>query len=354
MRYHKLKFPRDEKAHNNAIEWWYFNGNLKDKVGNQYAFMNCLFKTEVKRFFHIPFLRHFKYLHFSHSLLSDIKNQKFYPRLNSKVTISKDSFSKSLLFVKYSLNKFFWNVIEQTKKNKYHMKTEDMDLFLESTKKPLLEGGKGFLTLGSKKTYYYSLTNLKTSGRIKIKDKWIEVTGKSWADHQWANISIVEGKWTWFSIQLEDDTEIICCEYGHGKKFYFAGISYPDGNQKHFSKVHLKVVGDKWRSERTKITYPLSWEIEIPSEKINLKIQPLIKNQEMVAGIINYFEGPIKIRGTIKKKKVLGKGFIELVGYSSDRVGIDFLKEKISKKINLVGIFMKNIFVKRNKNLKDI
>ena len=50
-----IKFPEDELAHNHIIEWWYFNGHLKDKKGNEYAFMNCLFKADVKKV-KIPFL----------------------------------------------------------------------------------------------------------------------------------------------------------------------------------------------------------------------------------------------------------------------------------------------------------
>ena len=56
MGYKKIKFPEDELAHDNIIEWWYFNGNLKDKKGNEYAFMDCLFKADINRV-KIPFLK---------------------------------------------------------------------------------------------------------------------------------------------------------------------------------------------------------------------------------------------------------------------------------------------------------
>ena len=55
MKYKTIKFPEDEKPHNNFIEWWYYNGHLKDGEGNTYAFMNCLFKVDVKKV-KIPFL----------------------------------------------------------------------------------------------------------------------------------------------------------------------------------------------------------------------------------------------------------------------------------------------------------
>lgn len=333
MRYKKIKFPKDELAHDNITEWWYFNGNLKDKKRNKYAFMNCLFKVNVNKV-KIPFLRvPFKTAYFSHSLLSDIKNKKFYPEVNPFSLVSTDSFSKPLLFINYtnpSLNGYINYVIENLEKLKYHIKTKDIDLILTSIKKPLLEGGKGFINLKPKKTYYYSLTNLQTKGRIKIKGKWIDVTGKSWMDHQWADIPYSENKWTWFSIQLKNNIEIVCFEYGNGKnKTYLASISYPNNKQKHFSEVEFKPFVKKWKSKKTGIIYPLSWEIKIPKEKITLKVRPLINNQEVNFGTINYFEGPLNVKGKIGKQKVKGEGFMELVGYPSDYTKVKFLKEEI-------------------------
>jgi len=351
MKYKKIKFPEDELAHKNIIEWWYFNGNLKDKKGNEYAFMNCLFKVKVDKV-KIPFLKvPLKTAYFSHSLLSDIKNKKFYSEVNPLSIVSTDSFSKPLLFIEYtqpSLNGYISYIIEKTEKSKYHIKTKDMDLTFISTKTPLLEGGKGFVSLNPKETYYYSLTNLKTRGKIKIKGKWIEVKGKSWMDHQWADVPYEGDKWTWFSIQLENNMEIVCFEYDDKKnKTYLASISYPNSKQKHFSEIKLKPLGEKWKSKRTGTIYSLSWEIEIPSEKIKLEVQSLIKNQEMNFGTINYWEGPLKVKGAIKNKKVKGKGFMELVGYPSDYTKMKYLRDETA------SVMKKSLFyIKKELNNK--
>jgi len=78
-------------------------------------------------------------------------------------------------------------LIKKINETEYILKNEDINLSLNSAKKPLLVGGNGYLDLHSKTTYYYSLTNLKTEGKIKINNKWIKVRGKSWMDHQWAD-----------------------------------------------------------------------------------------------------------------------------------------------------------------------
>lgn len=359
MKYKKIIFPKDEQAHNNIIEWWYFNGNLKDGNGDKYAFMDCLFKVDVKRV-NIPFLKlPFKTAYFSHSLISDIKNKKCYREVNPLSVVSADSFSKPLLFINYtspSLEGYTNYVIENIGKSRYHIKTRDIDLILTSKKKPLLEGGKGFVDLNPDKTYYYSLTNLKTKGRIRIKNRWIEVTGKSWMDHQWADVPYNENKWTWFSIQLSNNTEIVCFEYDEGKsKTNLASISYPDNRQKHLYEVEFKSLKNKWRSRKTGTTYALSWEISIPSEKITLRVEPLINNQEINFGTINYWEGPLKVKGKIDKKKVEGEGFMELVGYPSDYTKISFLRDETARIIKISSSYItKEIKKRKIKVVNDI
>ncbi|HHE76403.1 MAG TPA: hypothetical protein ENL27_00195 [Candidatus Parcubacteria bacterium] len=342
-----IKFPKDEQAHNCIIEWWYFNGHLKDKQGNNYAFMNCLFKADVKKV-KIPFLTKvpIKILHFSHSVFSDIKNEEFYPSIDYISIISEDSFSKPLLFINYTnpmvITGYTNCVIEETEKFVYHLKDKNVDLKLTSVKKPLLVGGSGYVNLQTKKTYYYSLTNLKTEGRVKVKGKWIDVVGKSWMDHQWANTSYSKDKWTWFSIQLNNEIEIICFEYENkGAKTFLASVSYPDGRQEHFNKVQFIPLGMNWTSPKTKATYPLTWRIKTPSRNIDLEVAPLIKEQEMLFGSINYWEGPLKVTGSFNGKKAKGVGFMELLGYPSKYNNAKYVKDKLEKFMNQVFSYAK-------------
>ncbi|HTW97107.1 MAG TPA: lipocalin-like domain-containing protein, partial [Candidatus Methylomirabilis sp.] len=77
-----IKFPRDGQAHDKIVEWWYFNGHLQSAAGGRYAFMDCLFKVDARRI-KLPLLAApFRQVYFSHSLLSDIKRQKFYPEID--------------------------------------------------------------------------------------------------------------------------------------------------------------------------------------------------------------------------------------------------------------------------------
>ena len=346
--YKPIKFPEDESAHDAIVEWWYFNGHLKDKRGDEYSYMDCLFKVDVKKV-KIPFLSKIplKTSYFSHSLVSDLKNKNFQHRMTPFSVVSDDSFSKSLLHINYinpEIKNGYTNcVIEKTDELKYRLKNEAIDFILTPVKKPLLEGGKGFCDLNSKATYYYSLTNLKTEGRIKIKNKWVDVSGKSWMDHQWADVSYSKDRWDWFSVQLDNDTEMVCFMYDDGqKKTYLASISYPDNTQEHYDNIKIIPLKGYWTSLKSKACYPLLWEIKIPAKNIHLLLSAKIENQEMLFGSINYWEGPLTVSGLFEDKKVNGVGFMELVGYPSQYNNAKYIRDEIGKTASRVISSMKN------------
>jgi predicted secreted hydrolase len=335
-----IKFPADESAHDYIVEWWYFNGHLQDADGNGYAFMDCLFKVDVEKV-KIPFLSRIplKTTYFSHSQLSDIKQRSFNDRIAPFSVISDDSFSKEQLYINYinpEIKNGYHNcIIEKVGASKYHIKNEDIDLTMTPMKECLLEGGDGYVNLHSRSAYYYSLTNLKTEGRIKVADKWLDVTGKSWMDHQWANASYSKDRWDWFSIQLDDDTEIVCFVYDDGKdKTYLADISYPDGHREHHAAVEIIPSEKHWVSPKSKASYPLAWQIKIPAKAIELNLTAKIENQEMLFGSINYFEGPVSVEGSFGGTAVRGDGFMELVGYPSEYSNIKYITDEVSDMVS--------------------
>lgn len=334
-----IKFPKDESIHNHMVEWWYFNGHLKDKNGRHYSFMDCLFKVNIKKL-GVPFAdkMNFKNFYFAHSIVSDIKGKKNNKDIKNSALVSKDSFKRPLLFVNYTdlapIHGYGNSIMEETKSFSYRIKNDNLDLNMELTKKPLLEGGKGFTNVCGNKSFYYSLTNLKTSGIIVMDKKIIEVSGKAWMEHQWTNSTgYYNDRWNWFSIQLDDNTEIACCEYISGdKRDYWADILYPNNKQESLKILRLKP--DKiWKSRETKEEYPLQWELELPEKKIKLKISALMDDQEVKAGFAKYWEGPTKVVGTFGRKKVKGLGFMELVNHASPygNYSIEEIKKTISK-----------------------
>ncbi|MCX8147072.1 MAG: hypothetical protein N3D84_01245 [Candidatus Woesearchaeota archaeon] len=339
MKYRKIRFPKDELPHNNIIEWWYFNGHLCDKKGKSYAFMDCLFRADAKRS-KIPLIEKIplKHVYFAHSLLSDIGNKKAYKDILPLAVVSEDSFSRGLLFVNYtapSLKGYLNYEINELEKFKYRVKSRFFDLLLEATKKPLLEGGRGFLNLDSKQTYYYSLTHLKAKGFVILGRKRIEVKGIAWMDHQWADEHYSSDIWSWFSIQLNNGVEIVCFEYDDKKKkTYLAGIVDKRGRSHHTKNVKFEHLGKYWVSKKTGAKYPMSWRISIPSYKIIIEAEAILKDQEMLFSAINYWEGPLRVNAKIKGRDVKGKGFMELVAYPMKKSLVKVYRDELRKTIS--------------------
>ncbi|MEK6875744.1 MAG: lipocalin-like domain-containing protein [Nanoarchaeota archaeon] len=294
----RVKLPEDENPHKNqAIEWWYFNGFLEGK--NKYAYMTCFFKANRKklnlRFLELPT----KDVYFSHSLLYNLTTKRIIKDVLPIVIPSKDIFSRKQLFINYffPLRTNFINYEILRQKDGLRVKNKFLDLNMKSMKKPLLEGGTGFLDLGQKTTYYYTYSNLKTEGFIGSEF----VKGKSWHDKQWSTKGFMKDYWLWFSLQMPNNTEIVCFDY-KGKKL--ATISYPNNKQKTVVPEFFPI-GKPWKSKKSGNEYVLEWKIKIG--EFEIKTKPIIKDCEVNFGTINYWEGPI----TIHVNGIKSHGFME-------------------------------------------
>lgn len=345
MKSRRIRLPEDTQAHGAIIEWWYFNGHLRGANGKHYAFMDCLFRADINKV-GIPYLKNLfsrsaagKYVTFAHSVFSDLAARKSHKNVQNISLSSRDSFTRPLFYAAYldpiSLGGgFFVNEMAETKPGTFHVKTEWMDLVMSSRKQPLLEGGKGFVSVRNRKSFYYSLTDLETTGVVRSNNRWIPVAGTSWMDHQWADVAYAKDRWTWFSIQLDGGIDIMCVEYDDGKsKDYLVDIMDRHGQSFHGKSFALAHGGTKFKSHATKAEYPLSWKISIPEYKLALTTSAILPDGEMIFGGINYWEGPIAVSGTIGSKKITGKGFMELAGYPSDYNFLLLTGKNINKKL---------------------
>lgn len=330
---HKVILPKDNGPHDFIVEWWYFNGHLYDEKGKEYSFMDCFFKVDLSKV-NIPHIaphliqdvfKNGEYFHFAHSVVSDISRNKNYKEIQNISLLSSDSFKKDLLFINYKnahlVGEGLNGEIIEVKPNDFYIKTKNISLNLESKKKPLLEGGHGYVGTPEAGSYYYSFTDMEVDGSLSLEGKNIKVKGKAWMDHQWANATYKgkKDKWTWFSFNLENGTEIMCVEYDTITGIdILVDIIDKNGNQTQYKKANIIPLHKFWKSKKTKANYPLSWKIEIPEGNIVIKAEAMMKDQEMIFGQINYWEGPMKVVTTMNGKKIKGRGFTELVGYESD------------------------------------
>jgi predicted secreted hydrolase len=117
-----------------------------------------------------------------------------------------------------------------------------------------------------------------------------------------------------------------------------------NGNQNQYKKANIKPGAKKWKSNKTKAEYPLSWSIEIAEADILITTTSEVKDQEMIFGQINYWEGPMKVKAKINGEHSVGKGFMELVGYPSNYNYLFVAGEEIEENIfNKIKKFFKKI-----------
>jgi len=308
-----IRFPADEQAHPTIVEWWYLNGHLRASNGDRYQFMTCLFKADPRKI-KLPF---FKYLplktaYFIHEIITDLQAKRTYRKIIPLALASPESFSRPLLYVQAAN----WNLSEH-QPFAYTLTTPHLKLNLQSQKPPLLENQTGYIDLKVKDTYYYTLSRLAPRGEITIGDRTIPIMdGVAWLDHQWANCGFqpADDIWTWFSLQLENGLEVVAFRYGGKTVTELATASFPDGKTKTTGTLSLEPIGKPWVSPQTGATYSLSWRVKLPEFDFDVTVRPLHERQEMVFGVLNYWEGGIEVTGTHNGQSIRGVGFLELAG----------------------------------------
>ena len=204
-----------------------------------------------------------------------------------------------------------------------------VDLTLEQSQPPALQGDHGLSAKSAapgNASYYYSLTDLKTSGTITIGGKAYPISGASWMDHEFGTSALgADAKgWDWFGLQLDDGRQLMLGQIRQtdgGKDPYFGGLLVNADGTTQFLPSNSFTIDSTgtWTSPHTKAVYPAGWNVSVnvgSSDPLKLTITPQIADQELNGNGIAYWEGTVKISGD-----ATGYGYTELTGYASSMMG---------------------------------
>jgi predicted secreted hydrolase len=323
-------FPKDHGAHNDFNnEWWYFSGNLSAQNGRRFGYELAIFRAGTFN----PLIDNNKNLnnqkYLAHFALTDVADKNFYYKENLSLSPGINSGADANPLKVWLGN---WIVTGNFAENNFlkpdfqiQAATKDysIDLNLKSQKPLVLQGEKGISRKGHAKndySYYYSLTRLSSTGKIHVKGIDYNVSGLSWMDHEWSNSDLGrnENGWDWFSIQLNNNTEIMFYQLRNkdgGSSIYSEGtFIYENGTTGRLIPKEVKIEPvDYWES-KIHAKYPSGWKFSIPDRGIYLTLTPYIKNQELEV-LVNYWEGAVSIKGKYKNKEISGNGYVELTGY---------------------------------------
>ncbi len=317
-----VRFPQDEAPHRDLTEWWYYTGHMNavtpDGKALHYGFELVFFQALRSD---LPSV------YAAHFAISDVTRGQFHfdqRRLTEPYTNIPNGTSTSGINVAVG----DWSI--QGVNGLDHLAAEmtnyAIHITLRGLKAPILHNGNGLITYGlGGFSYYYSRTRMDLAGTLLDHNQSLEVTGEAWMDHQWGNfLTLGGGGWDWFSIQLNNNTEmmlyLIRNPTGQIISTYVGYIG-PNADDHLLPTSALRVaVLDHWQSPVTGANYPSGWQIKINDPQLHaaLTLTPELKNQELTAYQStgnSYWEGAVSIQGQSAGRVVKGEGYVELTGY---------------------------------------
>ncbi|MDX2269757.1 MAG: lipocalin-like domain-containing protein [Bryobacter sp.] len=324
----KYEFPRDHFSHADfRTEWWYYTGNL-DSRGRHFGFELTFFRQAVSEKPSSASVWGTRDIWMAHLALTDTAGQQFFhaERLNRS--------GPGLAGVDAQKKKIWngnWRC--ELRPDQHTLVGTDprfrFQLQLRPTKAPVIHGQGGVSQKGPKPgqaSLYVSFPRLAAAGKVAVGGEEFAVTGTAWMDHEVFSSELDPqlAGWDWFSIQLEDNTELMLYRLRQkdGTASSFSAGSFIDaaGKVLHLSASDFRLKpGRRWKD------YPVEWEVEVPQLGLALRARPRLDAQELRSGTgltPSYWEGAMLFEGTrvFEGAKGLegakkGVGYLEMTGY---------------------------------------
>jgi predicted secreted hydrolase len=211
-----------------------------------------------------------------------------------------------------------------------------IDIVVRPEKPMVLQGDRGLSQKGDEPgnaSYYYSFTRLRTEGTVVSGGDTIPVTGQSWMDREWSTSALDETQegWDWFALQLDDGRDLMVYRLrgvdGSTDPLSEGVLVAPDGTSTRLAASDFRLeVLEEWESEIDGAKYPSTWRVDVPSQGIALRVEPVLRDQEMNV-TVRYWEGAVDLHdaspdggatraGARGDGTPIGRGYVELTGYA--------------------------------------
>lgn len=331
---YRYNFPRDHGSHPTyRTEWWYYTGHLQSKNGRSFGFELTFFRRAVspEDIKTLPSKWSISHLYLAHFAVTDITGKRFhFSEKLSREGLGKAGADESQLRVwiddwraEASMDPAGSHTLVA------HDETHALALTLRPAKPLVTHGAAGISRKGKEvgqASHYYSFTRLATTGSLTINGELFEVSGTSWMDHEFGSGDLGNDQvgWDWFSLQLEDDTELML--YRMRRKDGSSDLASsgtavsPDGRTRHLEVADFRIEStETWTSPESKATYPSRWRLTFPSLDLVLDVAPLLADQELRtsrSSRVTYWEGAAAVIGTKQGRPIKGQGYVELTGYA--------------------------------------
>ena len=316
---YRYQFPRDHFDHPEfRTEWWYYTGNVRAADGRRYGFELVFFRQgEHRGPADNPSAWRADDVYLAHLALTDIDGGHFhyYQRLNRA--------GPGIAGVRAEEGRIWngnwetnWDLASGAQTLRAVAEGIRFQLRLTPRTPPVIHGEDGISRKAAgagKASYYVSFPLLAVNGTLN----GASVTGTAWMDHEWFTHQLDPDQrgWDWFSIQLENGTELMLFQLRRtdGSIDPFSSGTYiaRDGRAVHLkhSDFTLRPL-ETWASTGTGARYPVRWRIQVPSQGVNLECRAALDDQEL-SGENSYWEGAVAYSGSAR-----GVGYLEMTGYA--------------------------------------
>lgn len=327
---YSFQFPADHASHDLfKTEWWYYTGHLKAGDGRKFGFELTFFRTGAEIEDGIkdsPWTVNNIYL--AHMAVSDLKSGKFF--FDEKM--SRAAFDKAGAD---SDKHRVWidNWSAESKGKKHLLKASGdgyaFNLSLTAKKGPVIHGMNGVSQKASCKgcaSHYYSISRMAAEGMLTAGGIEHAVKGTAWMDHEFGSNQLSEEQvgWDWFSIQLQDGTDLMLYVMRRADGSYDPNSSgtlvAADGRSAHLEMEDFSIAATgHWQSPESGGEYPMGWEVKLPEHDLELVLKPSLENQELItkrSTKVSYWEGSCTVTGRSGGAKVSGDAYVEMTGYA--------------------------------------
>ena len=345
---YRYAFPRDHFNHPEfQTEWWYYTGNLRTREGRAFGFELTFFRqavakrsgrislsatpdaavaeSEIRPDLVSPWDVQDVYL--AHFALSDLEGRRFLHE--QRMNRAGPGLAGASVEARRVWNGN-WQV--QWEGEEQHLQAIALShaarLTLRPAKSPVIHGVNGVSQKAAgagRASHYISFTRLVTSGTLEVEGQRHEVEGLSWMDHEFFThqLSPEQAGWDWFSLQLEDGTELMLYRLrrADGGVDPFSAGTFVDraGRSRHLSSSEFRLEPGRrtWTSAATGGIYPLEWTITVVPLALSLQVRTLLDPQEIVSrhrSVPSYWEGAIRVAGLRDGTPITGSGYLEMTG----------------------------------------
>ena len=301
-----FRLPEDHGPHFEfQTEWWYYTGQLTTADERRFGFQLTFFRRGLSPGPPPAAGLATNQIYFAHFAVTDVGGERH---------VSAERLSRGAAGLAGASGEPFRVFVEDWTAEatnpegaSVRVRARDgglvLDLELQAAKPLVAHGDRGLSAKSDEPgnaSYYVGYTRMAVRGRVGSDGGGAAVTGEAWFDHEWSTSALGPQAvgWDWWSLQLDDGRELMLFEIrradgsrelGVRRNARGAGRAAFGGCRR--ADIEITVL-ERWTSPHTGADYPARWRIRVPSEELELEVEPLLADQEMRTAFV-YWEGAV-------------------------------------------------------------